>query len=217
MANDAVADKFEEKSPGKIPAVPIEKRLALALPEAAALSGMKVCWLREAIWNGDLAFIRCGQRGRHDLIHKAVWFASRTCLSAILKEAEVKKRIWQEIQGVFTDAEKRQRNIRQEMGRMSLAGRQSGKLNLILFPEDVECIRRIDDEKFHRCWDRDSSDFSSAVAAKEYMAQKLEAVGSKHVPRVLAASRIDDAIAREHLLELQLRQLLQNLSASLST
>lgn len=45
--------------------VPLAQRLALTLPEASALSGLKVCALRAAIWAGDLAFIRSGERGRY--------------------------------------------------------------------------------------------------------------------------------------------------------
>jgi excisionase family DNA binding protein len=45
--------------------VPITQRLALTLDECAALTGFKVCALRSAIWAGELAFIRSGERGRY--------------------------------------------------------------------------------------------------------------------------------------------------------
>ncbi len=45
--------------------VPLTQRLALTLPECSALTGLKVCALRSAIWSGDLAFIRTGERGRY--------------------------------------------------------------------------------------------------------------------------------------------------------
>lgn len=45
--------------------VPLSQRMALTLPEASALSGLKTCALRAAIWSGDLAFIRSGERGRY--------------------------------------------------------------------------------------------------------------------------------------------------------
>jgi excisionase family DNA binding protein len=45
--------------------VPIVQRLALTLPECAALTGLKVCALRSAIWAGELPFIRSGERGRY--------------------------------------------------------------------------------------------------------------------------------------------------------
>ena len=45
--------------------VPITQRLALTLDECAALTGFKVCALRAAIWAGELAFIRSGERGRY--------------------------------------------------------------------------------------------------------------------------------------------------------
>lgn len=51
--SDGVAEKSKEL-------VPLSQRMALALPEASALSGLKVCALRAAIWAGDLAFIRSG-------------------------------------------------------------------------------------------------------------------------------------------------------------
>ena len=45
--------------------VPLTQRLALTLPECAALTGFKVCALRSAIWSGELPFIRSGERGRY--------------------------------------------------------------------------------------------------------------------------------------------------------
>ncbi len=45
--------------------VPLTQRLALTLPECSELTGLKVCALRAAIWSGDLAFIRTGERGRY--------------------------------------------------------------------------------------------------------------------------------------------------------
>jgi len=54
--------------PEKIPqlqTVPLVQRLSLTLPECSALTGLKVCALRSAIWSGDLAFIRTGERGRY--------------------------------------------------------------------------------------------------------------------------------------------------------
>ena len=56
----------EVTSPGKEKeVVPIAQRLALTLDECAALSGFKVCALRSAIWAGELAYIRSGERGRY--------------------------------------------------------------------------------------------------------------------------------------------------------
>lgn len=45
--------------------VPLTQRLTLTLPECAELTGLKVCALRNAIWSGDLAFIRTSERGRY--------------------------------------------------------------------------------------------------------------------------------------------------------
>ena len=45
--------------------VPLTQRLSLTLPECSALTGLKVCALRNAIWAGELAFIRTGERGRY--------------------------------------------------------------------------------------------------------------------------------------------------------
>ena len=45
--------------------VPFAQRLTLTLPECAALTGLKVCALRAAIWAGELAFVRLGQRSRY--------------------------------------------------------------------------------------------------------------------------------------------------------
>jgi hypothetical protein len=45
--------------------VPLAQRLSLTLPECSALTGLKVCALRNAIWAGELAFIRTGERGRY--------------------------------------------------------------------------------------------------------------------------------------------------------
>jgi hypothetical protein len=45
--------------------VPLTHRLSLTLPECSALTGLKICALRNAIWAGELAFIRTGERGRY--------------------------------------------------------------------------------------------------------------------------------------------------------
>jgi excisionase family DNA binding protein len=45
--------------------VPLTQRLTLTLPECAALTGLKVCALRAAIWDGKLAFVRLGPRSRY--------------------------------------------------------------------------------------------------------------------------------------------------------
>ena len=55
----------KEKEKREKPVVPIAQRLALTLDECAAQTGFKVCALRAAIWAGDLAFIRSGERGRY--------------------------------------------------------------------------------------------------------------------------------------------------------
>lgn len=54
------------------PTVPITQKIALTLDECALLSGLKVCALRSAIWSGDLAFIRIGQRGRYLIRREAL-------------------------------------------------------------------------------------------------------------------------------------------------
>jgi hypothetical protein len=56
----------------KIEPVPIAQRLTLTLPECSALTGLKVCALRSAIWAGDLAFIRTGERGRYVIRREAL-------------------------------------------------------------------------------------------------------------------------------------------------
>ena len=63
--------------------VPIAQRLALTLPECSALSGMKVCALRSAIWSGELAFIRSGERGRY--------LIRREALEKFLREREQRR------------------------------------------------------------------------------------------------------------------------------
>jgi excisionase family DNA binding protein len=47
------------------PTVPLTQRLALSLEECAALTGIKVCSLRSAIWAGELAYVRAGEKGRY--------------------------------------------------------------------------------------------------------------------------------------------------------
>jgi len=64
VAASLTEPKPEKEKPEK-PIVPVAQRLALTLDECAALTGFKVCALRAAIWAGDLAFIRSGERGRY--------------------------------------------------------------------------------------------------------------------------------------------------------
>jgi hypothetical protein len=151
---------------------------------------------------------------RHDAFHKAVWFAARATLSGVFEEASVKRRILDLALSKFPSHEMPAR--RGALRRGWQAGVESGPLLLASDP-DFHHPLIADDEIFQRCWDGDTSDFPNAVEAKEYMRQKLEAIGSSKVPRMLSASQIDDAIAHELLLALQLQQLLQNLSSSSST
>jgi len=65
------------------PFVPIEHRIALTLPEASALSGLKVSALRAAIWSGELPFIRSGERKRY--------LIRRESLDRFLKSSEDKE------------------------------------------------------------------------------------------------------------------------------
>jgi hypothetical protein len=65
VATPAVTPTQEKKEKPAVPLVPLVQRLSLTLPECAALTGFKVCALRAAIWAGDLAFIRSGERGRY--------------------------------------------------------------------------------------------------------------------------------------------------------
>jgi excisionase family DNA binding protein len=52
--------------------IPLTQRLTLTLPECAELTGVKVCALRSAIWSGELAFIRTGERGRYLIRREAL-------------------------------------------------------------------------------------------------------------------------------------------------
>ena len=65
------------------PTVPLTQRLALSLEECAALTGIKVCSLRSAIWAGDLAYVRSGEKGRY--------LIRREALDKFLQEQEGKE------------------------------------------------------------------------------------------------------------------------------
>jgi excisionase family DNA binding protein len=54
-----------DKSAKHKPEVPVTQKLALTLEECSALSGLKCCYLRSAIWAGELAFVRSGERKRY--------------------------------------------------------------------------------------------------------------------------------------------------------
>jgi hypothetical protein len=82
----AVAQQPEEKTSDKKKpglTVPIELRLALTLEECAALTGLKICALRAAIWSGDLAFVRSGERGQYVI--------RRESLQQFLREQEQRR------------------------------------------------------------------------------------------------------------------------------
>ena len=61
-----------EQEKSVVPVVPLTQRLTLTLPECAALTGFKVCALRSAIWAGELAFVRSGERGRYLIRREAL-------------------------------------------------------------------------------------------------------------------------------------------------
>jgi excisionase family DNA binding protein len=64
-------------------AVPLHLRLALTLPECSALSGLKVCALRNAIHAGRLAYVRSGETGQY--------LIRREALEKFLREQETKE------------------------------------------------------------------------------------------------------------------------------
>ena len=57
--------KAEESERKASPVVPLEHKLSLTLEECAALTGLKICAMRSAIWAGDLPYIRMGAGGRY--------------------------------------------------------------------------------------------------------------------------------------------------------
>jgi hypothetical protein len=64
------SESHERKNPK--PGVPLDQRLALTLDECSAMSGLKVCALRTAIWAGELAYVRSGQRGRYLILRSTL-------------------------------------------------------------------------------------------------------------------------------------------------
>lgn len=61
----AVASAETPRKKTNVVPVPIERKLSLTLEECAALTGLKICALRSAIWAGDLPYIRMGAGGRY--------------------------------------------------------------------------------------------------------------------------------------------------------
>jgi len=176
------------------------------------------------IWQAEEAFDRLLHRAaaarpgeRHDLLHEATWYAARASLAGVFDKVSVKKRIWEVARAIFPATELPAR--RRALKRGWKAGRAAGPLNLVVYPEDLVALRHpliADDLAFWRAFYGNIVDFPSAAEAKRYMQQKLEAVGAKHIARILKASDIDDAVFQEILSELELEQLLEN-SASRSS
>jgi excisionase family DNA binding protein len=50
----------------------IRQKLSLTLEECAALTGLKICALRSAIWAGDLPYVRMGAGGRYLIRREAL-------------------------------------------------------------------------------------------------------------------------------------------------
>ena len=50
----------------------IRQKLSMTLEECAALTGLKICALRSAIWAGDLPYIRMGAGGRYLIRREAL-------------------------------------------------------------------------------------------------------------------------------------------------
>jgi hypothetical protein len=148
---------------------------------------------------------------RHDLIHRATWYAARATRAGVFDEASVKQRILAVARSLFPRQELRKRFA--ALRRSWQAGLAAGALTLDLYPEDLDVLRNpmiADDIAFWRTFYGNTVDFPSSAEAKKYMKQQLVAAGSKHVDRILKAADIDDAVAAELLLELQLQQLLEN-------
>jgi hypothetical protein len=53
------------KAPKENLTVPIERKISLTLEECSALTSLAVSALRSAIWAGEIAFIRSGERKRY--------------------------------------------------------------------------------------------------------------------------------------------------------
>lgn len=155
---------------------------------------------------------------RHDGFRDVTYFASRCVLAGIYTEAEIKQRIRDAVKTRFAKHELREMFGTPSkfgyLGRVWTSALRHGPIKLWLYPEDLLALRRsliADDEIFGRCFDGDTGDFPTAVSAQEYMRQQLQAVGAKHIDRILAASRINDAVAHELREYLRIEQAYQNL------
>ncbi len=134
--------------------------------------------------------------GRHYTSYAGAWFAARAFLAGVLPEVETKQRLWEATANLGLPEKKRRQNLYDGWN----DGLKFGALSLDLYPGDWEALYKLSgDEKFQRCWDGYTIDFESDEAAKNYMIERLDAVGAENIERILAASSIDDVI-RERLL-----------------
>lgn len=152
------------------------------------------------------------QKGsRHTMAHRVSWFGARAYLSGVfsqwtlgdvilypaLTEAQVKTLIYRAVKPLYKDD---RRDVRKMLRDSWNSGLKAGKLPLELFKEDYEILRACSsDPVFHDAWCGVTSGFDSALAAKQYLLERLAAVGCEDVDaaRIVRAGDILDAVATE--------------------
>lgn len=127
---------------------------------------------------------------------------------------EVKARIEAICGTIFSEPD---RGDKKEIGDCWRYGAADGPLDVDVYPWELERVWQIGEEKWMRAFDGDTSDFPSAIAAKEYVVARLKEVGIPDPRHVLRISRIDAAVAEEVLFDLEMEQALENLKAKAST
>lgn len=177
-------------------------------------------WHAREIYQGLLYKAGKAKEGaRNHTAHALTYFAARAWLAEVFQEQEVCGHVvapgmteaelkWQIYRTVRSRYTKNERNVKKMLADSWRYGIEAGPVLLEVYPSDFRTAQKLsDDEKFQRAMDGDVRDFTNAVAAREYLEQKLAEAGADNeaVRRILNFSRIWSAIAHEVELELKLQ------------
>ena len=159
-----------------------------------------------------------GEGSRNYTAHRVAWFAARASLAGVFKlfgepEEKVKRRILDAVAKHYHSGERDVHKMLHDSWRYGL---EKGRLALDIYPEDLDRLFQATAAEDHdRLWrllygNGNTSDFPSAVAARDWLTERLRKAGfaGKDLQRVLRYSQVDDAVALGLLAELEVAEFL---------
>lgn len=159
-------------------------------------------WKAEEVFSDLLDIAAHATKGhRHESLRNATSFASQMCAAfESFDGLAAKERVWQIARTVYSQAEWSNTALKNKLRGFWRDALTDGDLPFIT-DREIRIFASIEEEKFHRAFDGDISDFSSASEAKAYVIQRLRAAGIAEAEQWLAIGNgaLAATITREQL------------------